>query len=60
MVMKRYDIQVPDEAIDNVLNLASEQEEKGSTQWSGMTYEQGVKAAILWIVGDSRDNPMED
>ncbi len=26
---------------------------------SGMTYEEGVKATIAWIVGDSDETPVE-
>ena len=31
----------------------------GSTQWPGMTYEQGVENALRWVLEGS-DNPMED
>ena len=32
--------------IDNVLNECMEKEELGETKYPGMTYEQGVKAAL--------------
>lgn len=48
------------EEIDHVLNQASEAEDSGKSRWPGMTYEQGVHAAIMWILGNSEDNPMGD
>jgi len=48
------------EEIDTVLNEAVEQEAQGKTKWRGMTYEQGVSAAIRWLLGETDDNPMED
>lgn len=47
------------EAISDVLNQCAEQEETGRSQWPGMSYEQGVSAAIRWMQGDD-ENPMED
>lgn len=32
----------------------------GTSQWPGMTYEQGVEAALSWAVGRNDDDPMED
>ncbi len=52
---------MPTEAeIDEVLNLAEEAEAERKTRWRGMTYEQGVAAAIRWLRGTSTDNPMLD
>jgi hypothetical protein len=47
------------EEIDAVLNKAAEQTEKGGTKWPGMSYEQGVENAILWMQG-VYDNPMDE
>ena len=47
------------EEIDEVMNLSFEQIEHG-TKWHGMTYEEGVRAAIEWILGETDDNPMLD
>lgn len=55
-----YQIERTDEEIDAVLNKASEQEDKGTSRWPGMSYEQGLRAAIDWLTGASDDNPMED
>lgn len=45
--------------IDDVLNQCSEQEDQGGSRWPGMTYEQGVAAAIRWMRFDG-PNPMSD
>jgi hypothetical protein len=49
-----------EEEIDEVLNLASNFVEHGRTSWDGLTYEEGVEAALLWLFGESADNPMID
>jgi len=50
----------PQERIDEILNRCSEQEEEGGSRWPGMTYEQGVSAAIRWMLGETDDDPYED
>jgi len=30
------------------------------SNFSGMSYEQGVLAAIDWLTGETTDNPLED
>lgn len=45
--------------IDAVLNECAESEEQGESKYPGMTYEQGVKAAIEWLQGYG-DNPLVD
>lgn len=50
----------PQEEIDEQLNRAFEAEERGSSQWPGMTYEDGVKQSLLWVTGASQDPPMQD
>lgn len=46
--------------IDDVLNQCSESADSGRSKFPGMSYEQGVEAAILWMQGNSDTNPMED
>jgi len=48
-----------EEQIDEVINQCVESEETGESRWPGMTYEQGVRAALEWIQGYG-ENPMED
>ncbi len=45
--------------IDEVLNKADEQLDSG-TKWPGMSYEEGVAAALRWVLGDSDDDPMSE
>lgn len=46
-----------DEDISGVMAQAGDAD--GSTQWPGMTYEQGVENALRWVL-EGGDNPMED
>ncbi len=48
------------EEIDKQLNKAYDQVDRGGSKWPGMSYEQGVIAAIDWVRGYSSDLPMED
>lgn len=48
------------EDVDDLLNEVQDFIERGTTKFSGMTYEQGVEAAIRWLRGDCDDRPMDD
>jgi hypothetical protein len=48
------------EEIDSQLNMTTEAVDAGSTNWPGMSYEQGVENALRWVTGESDDPPMED
>jgi hypothetical protein len=52
---------VPDEneIDDDVLNECAECEDSGRSKYPGMSYEQGVTAAIRWMQGDG-SNPMTE
>lgn len=45
------------EEIDDVLNQCSDMEDSGKNPFFGMTYAQGVKAAIEWMQG-YEENPL--
>lgn len=32
----------------------------GASKWPGMTYEQGVSAALRWVTGDDDTAPMDE
>jgi len=34
--------------------------QSGNNRWPGMSFEEGVAAALLWITGDRDEAPMED
>lgn len=36
--------------IDQLLNVCTEAEEHGGSNYPGMTYEQGIKAGIEWLL----------
>lgn len=46
------------EEVDRVLNECAVSEMEGS-RWPAATYEQGVKEALMWIMGQV-GNPMDD
>lgn len=48
------------EQIDEAINQATEQEDEGGSKWPGMTYEQGVSAALRWASGETDEHPMAD
>lgn len=55
-----YQISRTDEEIDDLREKCIEQENEGGSKYHGLTYEQGIEAAVGWLVGDRDDNPMED
>lgn len=55
----KYEIKRSNNAIDNLLNFCAHQEENGETLYPGMTYEEGVKTALEWVMGDIEDHPTE-
>jgi len=55
-----FKLEKTEEEVDDIVNRCGEQESKGGSKWPGMTYEQGVRAALDWIVGWSDDHPLDD
>lgn len=47
-----------DEEIDAVINECADNENDGKSKFPGMTYDQGVRAAIEWMQ-TGENNPME-
>ena len=45
--------------VNDVLNRCADQTDEGGSRWPGMSYEQGVEAAIRWMQGDG-ENPMDE
>ena len=58
--MREYEIKRTDEEIDDVLNDCMVQENRGSSRWPAMTYEQGVAEALRWVIGQSEDHPTQE
>jgi len=46
-----------DDAAYDVIEDAREQIEKGGSRFRGMSYEEGVVAALAWALGDTDDIP---
>lgn len=49
-----------EQEIWDLLNQCADAEEIGSSKYPGMSYEQGIKAAIEWIIGDINDHPINE
>jgi hypothetical protein len=54
-----YSYPRPDTEVNDEMNKAVDGLDNGS-RWPGMSYEQGVDAALRWITGESDDKPMDD
>jgi hypothetical protein len=52
-------VYVSEEQIEEEINRALEWEGKGS-KFPGMTYEQGIRWALDWVLGNSDVRPMDD
>lgn len=49
-----------EQEIWDLLNQCADAENDGVSNYPGMTYEQGIKAAIEWITGDTEDHPINE
>jgi len=49
-----------DKEIDKVINRANQIKQVGTTKYPDLTYEEGVRNTLLWIIGDNKDNPMSN
>ena len=53
-------IAVPIKEVEALREKCTEQIMKGGSKYSGMTYEEGLAAAIDWLMGELRENPLDD
>jgi hypothetical protein len=53
------DLARTDDEVSEQMNLAIEGVDRG-TRWPGMSYEQGVDAALSWVTGQTDDAPMSE
>lgn len=49
-----------EQEIWDLLNQCTKAEETGSSQYPGMSYEEGIKAAIEWLNGNINIHPLND
>lgn len=54
------DFEVSETEVDELLNAVTEHIDAGTSKFRGMTYEQGIRDAIEWIIGRSDSNLVED
>lgn len=52
MIIVRTDAQIND-----LMNRCAQMEDMGYSEYPGMSYEQGIKAALEWLEG--ADHPMD-
>ncbi len=55
-----YKVIRTDDEINDLLNECDEAEEFGRPKFPSMTYEQGLKAAIMWLTEQYVANPLEE
>lgn len=46
--------------IDELLDAVSEEINKGSSRFHGMSYEEGIRDTIEWMTGETDEHPYED
>ena len=52
--------EVTEDQIDDVISEAYEIKDTVGTKWRGMTYEDGVTAALEWVTGNREESPFEE
>lgn len=55
-----YEVKVSEKDIDAVIDQCIQVDATGDTRFPAMTYEQGVKYALEWVLGISDDHPLQD
>lgn len=53
-------VQRSEDEINDQLDKAIESADTNGSQWPGMSYEQGVQAALRWVTGDEDTGPMDE
>lgn len=56
-----YELARTDEQIDTLITRTCDEPAQGykSTKFSGMTYEDGIRAALDWVLGNSDEDIYE-
>lgn len=49
----------PQKEIDELVQKCEDKELEGGSYFTGMTYEQGILAAIRWLDGSQDENPLD-
>jgi len=56
--MKMYEMVRTDEEIDDLIIECMRKANDGRSKYPGMTYEQGIRAAIEWLVDHAEQHPL--
>jgi len=56
--MSRFIVAVSDNDVENLLDECIEQDIIGGSRFAQMTYEQGVDAALRWVIGLADEHPL--
>ena len=56
--VERFEVELQSEEIYDLMNWAQEGVDQG-TRYPGMSYEQGILDALMWLDGSSDHNPMD-
>jgi len=48
-----------DEEIQDVIDKASKLTSKGKSKFPGMSYEEGIRDALEWVLNDDAENPLD-
>jgi len=54
-----YTIIRSSDEIDELMNQCANAEDEGGSKFFGMTYEQGIQAAIDWLTEEDQPEPLE-
>ena len=58
--IKETDVKKTKREIEDVIVQVSERESQGGSRFPGMTYEEGINAALRWAIGETEDHPYPD
>lgn len=46
--------------VDKLIDTCIESESEGRSVYPGMTYEQGIRAGIEWLIGETDEYPFDE
>jgi len=58
--MRTFQIKREPQQIEKLLGEINAQLAAGGTKYRGLSYEEGIDAAIRWLTGETDDHPYED
>lgn len=55
-----YQLERNEKEISELESACAEQEAEGGSKFPGMSYEQGIRAAIRWLTDKDEENPLTE